>query len=293
MSHRIITRTEWGARHGHSRHTRPLGNLGVVFHHTMSGDAGESGTFAQDAAIVRNIETHLHNRFRQGMGYTFLISQAGRIFEGHPIDHVGAHTGGANTPNVGIAFIGNRDNSVVSRPALEAAAWLLQEGVRRGWWPADRALRIHSDFTATACPGRHVRAAVPTIRTLAQGAPPNPPLSVHPAPTAPAPAQRSIAQMAAEVIAGKHGNGHEARRRSLGVSAAVYEQVRAEVNRLAAGGRPTTSAPPRPQQRTVAQMAAEVIAGRHGVGHAARQRSLGVDAATYALVRAEVNRRLQ
>ena len=287
MSHRIITSTEWCARHGHSRHTRPLGNLGVVFHHTMSGDAGESGTFAQDAAIVRNIETHLHNRFRQGMGYTFLISQAGRIFEGHPIDRIGAHTGGHNTANAGVAFIGNRDNSVVSPAALAAAAWLLQEGVRRGWWPADRALRIHSDFTATACPGRHVRAAVPTIRTLAQGAPPNPPLSVHPAP--PAPAQRSIAQMAAEVIAGKHGTGHDARRRSLGVSAAVYEQVRAEVNRLAAG-RPATPAPA--PARTVAQMATEVIAGRHGTGHAARQRSLGIDAATYAAVRAEVNRRL-
>lgn len=45
------------------------------------------------------------------------------------------------------------------------------------------------------------------------------------------PAQRSVAAMASEVIAGKHGNGHANRRRSLGVSAAVYKQVRAEVNR--------------------------------------------------------------
>ena len=38
-------------------------------------------------------------------------------------------------------------------------------------------------------------------------------------------------------------------------------------------------------------MAAEVLAGKHGNGHAARQKSLKIDSATYAKVRAEVNRR--
>ena len=147
MSHRIIPRTEWGARHGFGRHTRPLGALGVVLHHTAGADAGESG------------------------------------------EHLGGH--------------------LCHRPAR----------------------------------GRRDRG------------------------------------------------GRGSRRRSLGVSAAVYEQVRAEVNRLAAGGRPATPAPA--PARTVAQMATEVIAGRHGTGHAARQRSLGIDTATYALVRAEVNRRLR
>ena len=44
--------------------------------------------------------------------------------------------------------------------------------------------------------------------------------------------------------------------------------------------------------KTVAAMATEVIAGTHGNGHAQRQRSLGVDSATYRKVRAEVNKRL-
>ena len=129
MSHRIIPRTEWGARHGHSRHTRPLGALGVVLHHTAGADAGESGTFTQDAAIVRGVETHHQNQWRQGIGYHFLITAAGRIFEGAPIDRIGAHVAGHNSPTAGVAFVGNRDNSVVSRPALEAAAWLLRHGV--------------------------------------------------------------------------------------------------------------------------------------------------------------------
>lgn len=42
---------------------------------------------------------------------------------------------------------------------------------------------------------------------------------------------RSVPAMAAEVIAGQHGNGHSTRRRSLGISASKYAKVRAEVNR--------------------------------------------------------------
>ena len=46
-------------------------------------------------------------------------------------------------------------------------------------------------------------------------------------------------------------------------------------------------------KKTVKQMADEVIAGKHGNGHAQRRKSLGVDNATYQKVRAEVNRRLK
>lgn len=42
---------------------------------------------------------------------------------------------------------------------------------------------------------------------------------------------KSISQMATEVILGKHGNGHEQRRKSLGIDKATYEKVRKEVNR--------------------------------------------------------------
>lgn len=43
---------------------------------------------------------------------------------------------------------------------------------------------------------------------------------------------KSIDQMAKEVIAGKHGSGHENRRKSLGIDKATYEKVRKRVNEL-------------------------------------------------------------
>lgn len=42
---------------------------------------------------------------------------------------------------------------------------------------------------------------------------------------------KSISQMSTEIIQGKHGSGHDQRRKSLGISQAKYEKVRAEVNR--------------------------------------------------------------
>lgn len=45
--------------------------------------------------------------------------------------------------------------------------------------------------------------------------------------------KKSIDQMAREIIAGQHGNGHANRRRSLGISQAEYDKVRRRVNQLA------------------------------------------------------------
>ena len=101
---------------------------------------------------------------------------------------------------------------------------------------------------------------------------------------------KSIAEMAQEVIDGKHGDGHENRRKSLGISQSEYEKVRAEVNKRLTGARPSPiSTMPR---KSISQMAQEIIDGRHGNGHENRRKSLGISQSDYEKVRAEVNRRL-
>src|SRR5699024_8257030 len=92
---------------------------------------------------------------------------------------------------------------------------------------------------------------------------------------------KTVQQMANEVKKGLHGNGHENRRKSLGISKSEYEKVRKLVN---TGVHPSSS-------KTISQMASEVIAGKHGNGHANRRKSLGISQAQYNKVRAEVNRR--
>lgn len=96
---------------------------------------------------------------------------------------------------------------------------------------------------------------------------------------------KSISKMADEVIAGKHGSGHDNRRQSLGISQSEYKKVRAEVNR-----RSGVSSAPKSSGKSFAQMAQEVIDGKHGNGHDTRRKSLGINQSQYNKVRAEVNR---
>jgi len=100
--------------------------------------------------------------------------------------------------------------------------------------------------------------------------------------------KKSISQMATEVIQGKHGSGHETRRKSLGISKSEYEKVRAEVNRRLNGGSKKKTS-----KKSISQMATEVLQGKHGNGHEQRRKSLGISKAEYEKVRAEVNRRLR
>src|SRR5690625_962218 len=97
---------------------------------------------------------------------------------------------------------------------------------------------------------------------------------------------KTVAQLAQEVIAGKWGNGED-RRKNITQAGYDYSAVQAEVNRRLTGKAPKKTS------KSISQMATEVIQGKHGVGHAQRRKSLGIDNATYQKVRAEVNRRLK
>ena len=112
------------------------------------------------------------------------------------------------------------------------------------------------------------------------------PSSSKPKPSTAKPSKsKTISQMADEVIAGEHGSGHDNRRKSLGISKSEYEKVRAEVNNR-------SGVQSKPKEKSISQMATEVINGKHGSGHTNRRKSLGVSQSTYNKVRAEVNKRV-
>ena len=151
-----------------------------------------------------------------------------------------------------------------------------------------RSLRYgkHSDVVNTACPGRYANRIGELVNAvnanLAANGTQVKPVKI---PRKKGVSKKTIRAMADEVIAGKHGNGHTARQHSLGISNAQYKKVRAEVN-LRAGVRT-----PRASDKSITTMANEVLAGKHGNGHARRRKSLGISAADYAKVRKLVNRR--
>lgn len=103
-------------------------------------------------------------------------------------------------------------------------------------------------------------------------------------PTAP---RKSVATVAAEVRAGAWGNGDD-RKARLAAAGYSYDEVQAEVNRQLGGG---SSSAPAPAGPSVADIAAQVIAGAWG-NNPDRQNRLQAAGFDYGAVQAEVNRQL-
>ena len=97
----------------------------------------------------------------------------------------------------------------------------------------------------------------------------------------PAPAKKTVAQIAQEVMAGAWGNGAD-RKAKLEAAGYNYTEVQNEVNKLC-------GAQPAPAKKTVAQIAQEVMAGAWGNG-ADRKAKLEAAGYNYTEVQNEVNK---
>lgn len=160
---KIITRNQWGARYAPSGYTRRVGALDKWLHHSVTVAPDVSPPFADDYAAIRGIEAITEQRFGIGMAYTFLITPAGLVFEGHPVDQIGAHTAGYNTVSAGICLVGNYEKTVPTGPMLESLTWLLYHGKDRGWWQRANLQGGHRDTKPTACPGDQAYALIGAI----------------------------------------------------------------------------------------------------------------------------------
>ena len=111
-------------------------------------------------------------------------------------------------------------------------------------------------------------------------------IQVAPAPVpVPTPAKKSIDEIAAEVMAGKWGNG-DARKQALIKAGYDYAAVQNAVNKLVKG---ETEPAPKPAKKSNAEIAKEVMAGLWGNGEDRKKRlqAAGYD---YSAVQAEVNK---
>lgn len=87
-----------------------------------------------------------------GIGYHFFVRKDGSIYDGRPINAVGAHTYGKNSVSVGVCFEGNLESEVMTETQRNAGLWLVNWLLEK--YPA-ADIKKHSDFNATACPGQN------------------------------------------------------------------------------------------------------------------------------------------
>lgn len=149
-------RSTWGARtpscQGDSHQPRA-----ITIHHT----ATPNNDSATPAARLRQIQSfHLDTRGWCDIGYHFLISQDGEVWQGRETElRQGAHVGGHNDGNIGVGFLGNFDEVEVPQAMLdggvEVVAWLAQTYDIS----LDRQTVIgHREWSSasTVCPGKNL-----------------------------------------------------------------------------------------------------------------------------------------
>ncbi len=188
----IVTRSSWGARATRCT-TRDTRKTRLAIHHTVSGAS-------DPARQLRGIQRyHMDTNGWCDVGYHFLVGQDGRVYEGRPLELLGAHVGSNNTGNIGISYIGCFHTSGCgglgpTRPtdaSIEVGGRLVGTLARLYGVTLDSTrVKGHGQHAgqSTSCPGENLRGRVGQIistartRTLSAGSP-------APAPTpTPAPA---------------------------------------------------------------------------------------------------------
>lgn len=177
----IISRSEWGARPWADQpSTVSLDERTEYFTHYD----GATHITRTGFAIPRAIDAEHHGNGWSGIGYAFVVSQAGEIFEGRGWDLQQAHCPGHNRSGFGVQIAIGGDQEP-SKEALAASRWLYDEACRRTG--RTLAKKGHKDGYATDCPGDKlyawVQAGMPADAAPSQ---PTKPAPSKPAPSAPA-----------------------------------------------------------------------------------------------------------
>jgi N-acetylmuramoyl-L-alanine amidase/Carboxypeptidase regulatory-like domain len=184
----VRSRTDWNARRAGCKSTHSPQKMTI--HHT---DTPNADSLSVPARIRQMQNYHQNIRGWCDIGYHFLISPDGQIWEGRPISQLGAHTGGANTNNVGIALMGSFNKSPPPSAQLVATTNLVQAiGQRYKLTISRSTVKGHREqgTTATDCPGSTTFGLLGSIVKAANAGPQTAPEGDDPndQPTTPPPA---------------------------------------------------------------------------------------------------------
>lgn len=166
----VIPREEWGARATRCT-SRDDSKYRMAIHHTVTGAGGDP------TSTLRGIQNyHMDSRGWCDVGYHFLVSLDGRVWEGRPIRFLGTHVGNNNTGNIGISFIGCfHSSSCASYPpnvppdVMVDAAGSVVAGLAGiyGIGVSTSTVKGHRDHSGqtTSCPGDHLHSRLGDIRS--------------------------------------------------------------------------------------------------------------------------------
>jgi hypothetical protein len=183
---RYVSRSEWGAKPWASEPYRTTwGKRTETLIHYHGGPPKHS----IGVEVPREVDAIHHANGWAGVGYNWLVDQAGTIYEGRGWGLVGAHCPGHNTSGIGI-YVAVGGTQRPTDAALASARIVRDEACRL----AGRRLRMswHGENYPTACPGTILeawaRSGMPVVGQMQTQPAPQPAGTVASAPAFPLPA---------------------------------------------------------------------------------------------------------
>ncbi|MEO1271181.1 MAG: N-acetylmuramoyl-L-alanine amidase [Myxococcota bacterium] len=175
----VVSRETWGAQETACT-SQNVTKDKIAIHHTVSA----ANTDASQLRQVQNF--HMSGRGWCDIGYHFLVTIDGQIWEGRPVQFLGSHVGGHNTNNIGVSFVGcfhptsacaNLQPDVPPEVMIQNAGTFLALLVSEyGITVNAQTLKGHRDHegSSTACPGDNLHDRLDELRAAALGDPPDP-----------------------------------------------------------------------------------------------------------------------
>lgn len=147
-----------------------------IIHHTASSE-----NLTDPKQAIRDIYYyHTVSRGWGDIGYNYIIDTNGLIYEGRYGGEgvIGAHAGSGNNGSIGIAVIGNYEQSSVPSKVLQSLETLIAEKSKihnidpegKTMFRGENSLNVlgHRDFMSTTCPGVNLYSKLPIIRKEAK-----------------------------------------------------------------------------------------------------------------------------
>lgn len=164
-----IPRANWSVESIDGGNIDPMGSS--VWRITIHHSADAPDLTDDPVATLRRIERqHMMGMGKNEpfacIGYHFIISADGRVWEGRPVKFQGAHaTGDNNKGNIGICLLGNFNKQHVTA-AQRASLDRLVDRLCRDFHVSKSNIVGHNHFKSTDCPGKNLE---PIVEAYAKG----------------------------------------------------------------------------------------------------------------------------
>ena len=157
---RIVPRSAWGAASPHGQWDIHSKNH-IVIHHAVTDQ--DIRDLSGDCGYMRMIQGWHFNNGWIDIGYNYIITASGRIFEGRGLLAVGAHATGHNSWGVGICLQGNFEAQQPTQAQWENLKQLVNYICGEASISKSE-IYGHRDFDSTACPGQNLYSRLAELR---------------------------------------------------------------------------------------------------------------------------------